>query len=75
MNPEEIRKQVGHRIRVRRVEIGLNQQGLGQLVGVPQPLISDWERGQRPLHIEDAMALAKALQTTVAYLVGEAPRV
>lgn len=75
MNPEVIRKQVGHRIRVRRVEIGLNQQGLGQLVGVAQPLISDWERGRRPLHVEDAIALAKALQTSVAYLAGEAPRV
>lgn len=75
MESEKIRKQIGHRIRVRRVELSLNQEGLGQLVGVPQPLISDWETGRRQLRLEDAMALAKALQTSVAYLVGEAPRV
>jgi len=75
MNTEEIRKQVGHRIKVRRVELQLEQRELGDLLGVPQSRVSDWERGRRAVRLDDAMALAKVLQTTVAYLAGEAPRV
>jgi len=75
MTSEEIRKQIGHRIRVRRVELRLDQRELGQRVGVAQPQVSDWENGRRPLRFDDAIALAKALRTSVAYLAGEAPRV
>lgn len=73
MHPDthKIRKGVGHRIKVRRVELDLQQKDLGALVGVPQSQISEWEIGRRALKIEQAMALAKALKTTVAYLAGE----
>lgn len=72
MDAAAIRKQVGHRIKVRRVELYLKQEDLGARVGVPQSQISEWEIGRRALKIEQAMELAKALDTTVGYLVGEA---
>jgi transcriptional regulator with XRE-family HTH domain len=73
MNTEAVRKQVGHRIKVRRVDLDMQQKELGALVGVPQSQISEWEIGRRALKIEQAMDLAKALKTTVGYLAGESP--
>ena len=75
MNVEEVRKQVGHRIKVRRVELDLQQKELAEKIGASQSQISEWELGSRAMRIEHAMILAEALQTTVAYLAGEAPRV
>lgn len=73
MNAADIRMQVGHRIKVRRVELDLKQEALGQRLGVPQSQISEWEIGRRALRIEQAIALAQALDTTVGRLVGEEP--
>ncbi len=70
----EIRKEIGHRIKVRRVELYMHQKDLGALIGAPQSQISEWEIGRRRLSLEQAMALAKALKTTVGYLVGESER-
>lgn len=72
-NTEAVRKQVGHRIKVRRVDLDLQQKELGALLGVPQSQISEWEIGRRALKIEQAMEIAKALKTTVGYLAGESP--
>ena len=73
MDVAAIRKQIGHRIKVRRVELDMKQEELGLRLGVPQSQISEWEIGRRALRIEQAMALAQALETTVGRLVGEAP--
>jgi transcriptional regulator with XRE-family HTH domain len=73
-NAVEIRKEVGHRIKVRRVEQRLLQKDLAQLVGADQTQVSAWESGNRVLRIEDAMKIAKVLDTTVAYLAGEQAR-
>ena len=72
MDVAAIRKQIGHRIKVRRVELDMKQEELGLRLGVPQSQISEWEIGRRALRIEQAMALAQALETTVGRLVGEA---
>ncbi len=68
---QETRKRIGHRIKVRRVELYLKQSELGDLLGVTQAHISEWEIGRRALRVEQALELAKALKTTVGYLVGE----
>ncbi len=73
MDVAAIRKQIGHRIKVRRVELDMKQEELGLRLGVPQSQISEWEIGRRALRIEQAVALAQALETTVGRLVGEAP--
>ena len=71
---QAIRKRIGHRITVRRVELDLQQKELGAQLGVPQSQISEWEIGRRALRIEQAMEIATALQTTVGYFVGENER-
>lgn len=73
MDVAAIRKQIGHRIKVRRVELDMKQEELGLRLGVPQSQISEWEIGRRALRIEQAIALAQALETTVGRLVGETP--
>jgi transcriptional regulator with XRE-family HTH domain len=65
------RKKIGHRIKVRRVDLDLKQSDLGDLVGASQAHISEWETGRRALRVEQAVELANALKTTVGYLVGE----
>ena len=74
MDTEAIRKQIGHRIKVRRVELDLKQGELGEKIGLRQTEVSALESGRRVLRIEQAVVIASVLETTVAYLVGEAPR-
>ena len=73
MHPDthETRKRIGHRIKVRRVELYMQQKDLGALVGVTQAHISEWEIGRWAIRVEQALELEKALKTTVGYLVGE----
>lgn len=68
---EEIRRQIGHRLRVRRVDRNMLQKDLAEAVGIDQTQVSAWEGGRRVMRVEDAMKVAKVLGTTVAYLVGE----
>jgi transcriptional regulator with XRE-family HTH domain len=76
MNPDtnEIRKRVGHRIKVRRVDLSLSQSQLGERVGVTQAQISEWEIGRRGMRVDQLIQLAEALETTVGNLIGEEKR-
>lgn len=71
MDIAALRKQIGHRIKVRRVELDLGQVELAERLGLPQSRISAWERGQGGIRLDQAVELAAVLQTSVAYLVGE----
>lgn len=70
----EFRRATGLRIKVRRVELELEQKDIAESMKVAQSKVSGWETGIRPLPMEDAINLAKALRTSVAYLAGERPR-
>lgn len=70
-NAEEIRRQIGHRLRVRRVDRNMLQRDLAEATGVDPTQVSAWEGGRRVMRVEDAMKVAQVLGTTVAYLVGE----
>ncbi len=65
------RKEVGHRIKARRVAVHKTQKDLGAEIGVEQTQVCEWEIGRRALKVEQILAIAKALETTVGYLVGE----
>lgn len=71
MNVEEFRKELGHRLKVRRTELGLNQTELAERIGLTQAHISQWELGTRAMRIEQAVVLAKALNTTLSVFTGE----
>ena len=62
---------LGDRIKQRREELGWSQRELAQQAGVPQPTISDLERGrQKDVTTTYARRLARALGVSIDYLVG-----
>lgn len=62
---------LGSRIRDLRERLGLSQERLGELMGVSFQAVSSWERDQTVPDTSRLTALAQALETSVAYLLGE----
>jgi transcriptional regulator with XRE-family HTH domain len=58
------------RLAARRIYLGLTQQRLAELVGVPFQQISKYERGQSMPTAGSLVALADSLQCSVDYLLG-----
>lgn len=52
-------------LREARVDAGLTQKALADLVGVEQPHIARWERGTQLPRLDRAINIASALGTTV----------
>ena len=65
---------LGARIRERRLRLQLTQQALASAIGVRYQQLQKYEGGYNRLHSAELLALASALQTTVAVLVGEQRR-
>lgn len=69
----ETAQEIGARIRVRRLELGLNQRQLADLIPEPSvgnQRISDWERGVHQPSERYLRMLASALEVEVAYFYG-----
>lgn len=62
---------IGQRVRQRREEQGLDQGQLAAIVGKTRGYISRVETGKAGEKAEDLIAIARALGTTLADLVGE----
>ena len=67
----EFRERVGHRIKVRRVDMKMQQKELAAAVGMRQSQLSEIERGIRPLRVDQLMAFAKVLQCPASHLLDE----
>lgn len=69
--PYKVNKVRAKRLKEFRLDKGLSQLEMGELVGVNQPTISLWERCH--LNISDAMAvrIAKAFKMSVKKFWGE----
>lgn len=72
MAGHEVSAVVGGRIRRVRLERGMSQRELATMVGVVQAAVSFWERGQRPITVDDLALVAAALQVRRADLLPEA---
>ena len=72
MAGHEVSAVVGGRIRRVRLERGMSQRELATMVGVVQAAVSFWERGQRPITVDDLALVAAALQVRPADLLPEA---
>ncbi|MCX7045494.1 MAG: helix-turn-helix transcriptional regulator [Candidatus Sumerlaeota bacterium] len=53
-----------------RLKAGLTQTKVAELMGVRQNMISDYERGQRPLSAAMARRFSKMLHINVEHLMG-----
>lgn len=58
----------GERIREARRNVGLSQAALGKIIGRPQQVIQRWEVEQTRPGIEDFAIVARATQSTPAWL-------
>jgi transcriptional regulator with XRE-family HTH domain len=63
---------LGARVRERRLRLRLTQRALARMIGVGYRQLQKYEGGFNRIHPAELLALAVALKTTVADLVGEA---
>lgn len=61
----------GEKIRSIRKEKGLTQKALGELLGVTQATVGQYETNANPPKIETLQRIADALGVPVSYLIGE----
>ena len=73
-NRKTIGQIIGCRMRQQRQRLGLTQEQLGELSGVPQASISRLEReGSEDIQVSTAIELARALKLSVEDLIGLTP--
>lgn len=61
----------GDRMRIRRLELGLSQERLAEIVGLHMTYVSSVERGERNVSLLNIARLADALDCDPADLVRE----
>jgi transcriptional regulator with XRE-family HTH domain len=61
----------GRRMRQRREQLGMSQQELSRLTGIPQSRLSEFEGGGRTeMTVSTALKVARALGVGIDYLAG-----
>lgn len=68
-NPIDVR--VGARVRLRRKALGVSQQALGESLGITFQQVQKYELGANRVSASRLVAIAQALETSVAWLVAE----
>jgi transcriptional regulator with XRE-family HTH domain len=69
--PDPIDVDVGARVRARRVFLGLSQTKLADALGLTFQQVQKYERGDNRVSASTLVRVARALDTSVAALVGE----
>ncbi len=69
--PDPIDVAVGARLRLRRLQLGLSQSALGDMLGLTFQQIQKYERGHNRISTSTLVRAANALECSVAFLVGE----
>lgn len=65
-----IERQIGERMRRRRIELGLTQEQVGQVIGVSYQQIQKFERGANRVSAARLMLIADRLRTDIHWLCG-----
>lgn len=61
--------ELGHRVRSRRVALGLSQMALAERIGLHFTFVSSVERGERNLSLASLLALADGLDADLGELL------
>lgn len=69
MQPDQLVKVFAANVRHRRAELRLSQIALAKRAGIPQPDISDMERGSRSPNLSTIAKLADALEVSPSFLL------
>ena len=64
---------IGKRIKKRREELGMTQEQLADVLYIKKNTISYYEKDKIDIKISALVNIARALSTSVSYLVGEEP--
>lgn len=70
---KKTRPEIGERIALARVAVGLTQEELAFAMGVSQRVVTYWEREAVTLRANQLAKLARILETTMEHLVGHVP--
>lgn len=73
LSDEERRKRFGARIRMMRQLLGLKQVDLAEKLNISPQALAIYETGRREPNLKNLIALARALNTTADWLLGEPP--
>jgi len=65
--PNPIDVHVGNRVRMRRMMLSMSQEKLGDALGLTFQQVQKYEKGTNRIGASRLQAIAKTLQTTVAY--------
>jgi transcriptional regulator with XRE-family HTH domain len=68
--PNDIDRQVGGRVRTRRLMIGMSQEKLGEALGLTFQQVQKYEKGTNRISASRLHQIAKVLEVTVEYLYG-----
>jgi transcriptional regulator with XRE-family HTH domain len=68
-SPDPIDTEVGRRIRLRRTQLGMSQETLGERVGVTFQQVQKYEKGVNRVGASRLVRIAQVLNTTVQELV------
>ena len=68
---QDIGQRVGHRIRVRRVDLKMSQEELANALDISQGYLSSLERGVRSLDVKLLERIAQALKCSMTELLDE----
>jgi transcriptional regulator with XRE-family HTH domain len=66
-------RDVGQRVRVRRLELGLSQQRLGQELGLTFQQVQKYEKGTNRIGAGRLQQIAKILKVPTSYFFDDAP--
>ncbi|HWL69346.1 MAG TPA: helix-turn-helix transcriptional regulator [Geminicoccus sp.] len=65
-----IERKIGERLRRRRIELGLTQEQVGQVIGVSYQQVQKFERGANRVSAARLILIAERLRTDIQWLCG-----
>jgi transcriptional regulator with XRE-family HTH domain len=71
ISPDPVDVAIGARIRLRRKTLGVSQGALAEQIGVSFQQVQKYERGMNRVSGSTLVAISRALDTSVGWLVGE----
>lgn len=72
--PNDVDRQVGSRVRMRRLLLGMSQEKLGDALGLTFQQVQKYEKGTNRISASRLQQIAQVLGVTIDFLYGDAGR-
>ena len=70
-SPNEVDRQVGSRVRTRRMLLGMSQEKLADALGITFQQVQKYEKGTNRISASRLEQIARSLSVTIAHLYGD----